>query len=250
MHSSNSTVMAAAARGAHWHEDPGAQSGIPGQPSRAALGARPLRNEAAAPPPRPACHRRGASPKSAARPRRPLSPLGSVAKYPLAARDARCHCRGASPKAPMSRPLRLSGPDNIRGSLRTPRGPAIRPLDNRGSWQAALSRTVARGIGGGGRGRVGGRGSVQVCAGPWRPLPGPVLCTRSLSPAPPLLPLPRAALGGCLSGAKAQARQRPGAWCGQAECARVRRPTCAPNPPGAPGVWFRPVSLLRVRLEL
>lgn len=88
IHSSNSTVMAAAARGAHWHEDRGAPSGILGRPGppvrppapRSAPRARPPRNEAAAPPPRPACHCWGASPKSAARARRPLSPSGSVAK--------------------------------------------------------------------------------------------------------------------------------------------------------------------------
>lgn len=87
MHSSNSTVMAAAARGAHWHEDRGVSSGILGRPgplvrppARAALRARPSRNEAAAQLPRPACHCRGASPKSAERARRPLSPPGSVAK--------------------------------------------------------------------------------------------------------------------------------------------------------------------------
>lgn len=49
------------------------------RPARAALGARPPRIEAAAPPPRPACHRRGMSPKSAARARRRLSRPGSVA---------------------------------------------------------------------------------------------------------------------------------------------------------------------------
>lgn len=62
-------------------------------PARAALRARPPRNEAAAPPPRPACHRRGASPKSAERGRR------------------RCHRRGASPNAlPSLRPRARAAP--------------------------------------------------------------------------------------------------------------------------------------------
>lgn len=85
MHSSNSTVMAAAAvrslargpRRSERHARP-ARSSV-SRPARAALGARPPRIEAAAPPPRPACHRRGMSPKSAARARRRLSRPGSVA---------------------------------------------------------------------------------------------------------------------------------------------------------------------------
>lgn len=50
--------------------------------------ARPPRNEAGAPWPRPACHRWGVSPKSAAAARThlPLSPLGSVAKCTAALR--------------------------------------------------------------------------------------------------------------------------------------------------------------------
>lgn len=68
MHSSNSTVMAAAARGAHWHEDRGGPSGIPDRPARPP--ARPRRDR------RPPAPERG---RCATAPPR-LSPPGSVAK--------------------------------------------------------------------------------------------------------------------------------------------------------------------------
>lgn len=112
MHSSNSTVMAAVARGAHWHEDRGVPSGILGRPgplvrlpARAALSARPPRNEAAAQLPRPACHRRGASLKSAARARRALSQPGSVAKCS----SLRPQALVSGPGAPTSRPPSFRG---------------------------------------------------------------------------------------------------------------------------------------------
>lgn len=166
MHSSNSTVMAAAACGAQWHEDRGAPSGIPGGPARSAParpparprsaparpGMRPPRGRPAppvtagerrqSPPPARAarCHRRGPSPKSAALARRPLSPPGTVAKRhslrprarPAPARPPR---RPATPgrETGGSATVELREPSGgPRGARRTrrpryPTAPVIRP---------------------------------------------------------------------------------------------------------------------------
>lgn len=160
MHSSNSTVMAAAARGAQWHEDRGAPSGIPGGPARSAParprsaparpGMRPPRGRPAppvtagerrqSPPPARAarCHRRGPSPKSAALARRPLSPPGTVAKrHSLRPRARPAPARPPRrPAAPPPRVGKLAGPQQSSfGSRRAGRGapggrdaPATPPL--------------------------------------------------------------------------------------------------------------------------
>lgn len=124
MHSSNSTVMAAAARGAHWHEDRGARSGIPGRPARPSAGP---------PAPRSAPARPGLRPPR----RRPAPPVtaGECRQSPPPARAAGCHGRGASPMFAARARLPLSRPGSVAKRLpaarprlaraRTPRRPAL-----------------------------------------------------------------------------------------------------------------------------
>ena len=211
MHSSNSTVMAAAARGAHWHEDRGAPSGIPCRPARPRRAA-PRR---ARRPPAPERGRRATAPPrlsppgSVAKVRRPRAPsavtAGERRQSSPPALAASCHRRGASPNAPTSRPLRAGGRKCgwAQQQPREPSGPA-RSSDPAVRQPGGLATSVRPDCGGrmwGGewpRERASLRGAVS---------PGSALCTRSLSLAPPPPP-PWAAKRGCLGGAKAQAQAR------------------------------------------
>lgn len=197
MHSSNSTVMAAAARGAHWHEDRGAPSGIPCRPARLRRAA-PRR---ARRPPAPERGRRATAP-----PR--LSPLGSVAKVrrPRAPPAVTAGERRQTPRRPA--PFVRAGGRKCGWAQQQPREPSgpARSSDPAVRQPGELA-TSARPDCGGRMGlgasvwpaeRESLRGAVS---------PGSALCTRSLSLAPPPPP-PWAANRGCLGGAKAQAQAR------------------------------------------
>ncbi|XP_057605655.1 tRNA pseudouridine synthase-like 1 isoform X2 [Hippopotamus amphibius kiboko] len=170
MHSSNSTVMAAAARGAHWQQDRGGPSGIPGRPSR---------------------------PRRAAAPPR-LSPPGSVAKVrrPRAPPAVTAGERRQKPRrpAPFIRAggRRDGGAQQVSREPLAPRAPARsrEPAARQPGGLAASTRPDLGGKIGAGGGDWEGAGAGRSPRGCGGVSPGSALCTRSLSLVPPPLPRP------------------------------------------------------------